>query len=107
MLRDLRIWARALALGTLLTPATQAQRLKWIPTSPSPGTPRYGLHITNFAGIIGHDGDLPGFQSFMGYVPARDATIVVLANVYPDLDCRGPADEIVKLIAGRLKLFGP
>lgn len=106
-LRDLRIWSRALALGTLLTPATQAQRLQWIPTSSSPGAPRYGLHITNFAGIIGHDGALPGFQSFMGYVPARDVTIVVLANVYPDLDCGGPADEIVKLIAGKLKLFSP
>lgn len=106
-LRDLKIWARALVLGTLLTPATQAQRLQFLPTDPSPAAPGYGLHITNFAGIIGHDGALPGFQSFAGYNPAKDATIVVLANLYPDNDCGAPADEIVKLIGKKLQLFGP
>ena len=103
-LHDLTIWARALALGTLLTPETQAERLQWVQTGPPPA-PLYGLHITNFNGIIGHDGALPGFQSFVGYVPDKDATIIVLANLYPDLNCGGPADQIAKIIAGELHLF--
>jgi D-alanyl-D-alanine carboxypeptidase len=105
-LRDLRIWARALGLGTLLTPATRAQRLQGVPTGP-PGAPLYGLQITNFGGVIGHDGALPGYQSFMGYVPAKNTTIVVLANVYTDLKCGGPADAIVKVIGKKIQLFGP
>jgi D-alanyl-D-alanine carboxypeptidase len=103
-LPDLKIWARALAIGTLLTPTTQAERLDWVPTGPPPA-PRYGLHITDFAGVIGHDGALPGYQSFMGYLPARDATLVVLANVFPDAECGSPADEIAKVILRQLQLL--
>jgi D-alanyl-D-alanine carboxypeptidase len=104
-LRDLLIWARALALGTLLKPQTQAERLQWVDTGPPPA-PQYGLHITNFAGILGHDGALPGYQSFMGYVPSMDATLVVLTNVFPDLTCNGPADVIARRIAALLQLIG-
>ena len=42
----------------------------------------YGLGIIDFAGMIGHAGDLPGFSSFVGYDPQKHATIVVLANNY-------------------------
>lgn len=105
-LADLKIWARALAKGTLLSPATQAQRLQALPMAP-PAPFAYGLNVANLGGIIGHDGALPGFQSFVGYVPARDATIVVLANLYPDNTCKGPADEIVKLVARKLQLMSP
>jgi D-alanyl-D-alanine carboxypeptidase len=106
-LHDLKIWARALAAGTLLTPATQAQRLQFLPIGPSPNAPGYGLNIANYAGLIGHDGNLPGFSSFMGYIPGKDATIVLLANLYPDNTCKGPTDEIVKLIGKKLRLFSP
>jgi D-alanyl-D-alanine carboxypeptidase len=103
-LQDLIVWARALATGALLSPATQAERLKGVPTGPPPA-PDYGLHITNFFGFIGHDGNVPGFSSFMAYEPIRDITIVVLANVYPDGHCDAPADTIVKLIFQELDLL--
>jgi D-alanyl-D-alanine carboxypeptidase len=105
-MKDLTVWARALATGVLLTPATQAERLTFVATGPPPA-PQYGLHITNFFGMIGHDGALPGFQSFMAYLPSRDATIVVLANVFPDAQCGSPADSIVKVIIQELGLLGP
>jgi len=103
-LKDLIVWARALATGALLSPETQAERLKWVPTGPPPA-PGYGLHITNFFGFIGHDGNLPGFSSFMAYDSTRDITIVVLANVYSDAHCEAPADTIVKLIFRELGLL--
>jgi hypothetical protein len=43
----------------------------------------------------------------MAYDPARDATIVVLANVYTDAHCGGPADSIVMLIIQELGSLGP
>jgi D-alanyl-D-alanine carboxypeptidase len=105
-LQDLTVWARALATGALLSPATQAERLQGVPVGPPPA-PEYGLHITNFFGLIGHDGNLPGFSSFIAHDPARDITIVVLANVYTDAHCGGPTDSIVMLLIQELGLLGP
>ncbi|MEU3792279.1 serine hydrolase domain-containing protein [Streptomyces fructofermentans] len=77
-LRDMRTWARVVATGALLSPETQAERLK---TGPSdiPGT-GYGLGIFNVQGWIGHNGSLPGYESLTVYLPEARATMVVLLN---------------------------
>ncbi|WP_330300995.1 serine hydrolase domain-containing protein [Streptomyces sp. NBC_00503] len=76
-LADLRTWARVLATGELLTPATQAQRLKVIQALPDAG---YGLGIFKIAGWVGHNGSLPGYGSLTVYLPESKATMVVLLN---------------------------
>ncbi|MDX3534601.1 serine hydrolase, partial [Streptomyces sp. MB09-01] len=77
-LENLRSWARTLATGTLLTPATQAQRLK----TTSVGIPGagYGLGLFNVQGWIGHNGSLPGYESLGVYLPQEQATLVVILN---------------------------
>ncbi|MCX5377296.1 serine hydrolase [Streptomyces sp. NBC_00091] len=77
-LEDLRSWAKTLATGTLLTPATQAERLK----TTSIGIPGagYGLGIFNVQGWIGHNGSLPGYESLGVYLPEEQATLVVILN---------------------------
>jgi D-alanyl-D-alanine carboxypeptidase len=101
-LHDLKIWARALATGTLLRAATQKERLSWIPIGASPAAAKYGLAITNIHGFLGHNGQLPGFQSFMGYLPQKGATIVVLTNLYAAPDGSGPADQLAAIIMKEL-----
>lgn len=77
-LQDLRSWSRTLATGTLLTPATQAERLKTSPVGiPGAG---YGLGIFDVQGWIGHNGSLPGYESLAVYLPEAQATLVVLLN---------------------------
>ncbi|KOU64477.1 serine hydrolase domain-containing protein [Streptomyces sp. IGB124] len=76
-LSDLRSWAKTVATGTLLKPATQAERLKVVPSLPGAG---YGLGIFNVQGWIGHNGSLPGYQSLTVYLPGPQATLVVLLN---------------------------
>ncbi|MET9466172.1 serine hydrolase domain-containing protein [Streptomyces sp. NPDC006544] len=77
-LQDLRSWSRTLATGTLLTPATQAQRLKTSPVGiPGAG---YGLGIFDVQGWIGHNGSLPGYESLAVYLPGARATLVGLLN---------------------------
>ncbi|WP_338492102.1 MULTISPECIES: serine hydrolase domain-containing protein [unclassified Streptomyces] len=77
-LQDLRTWAGVVATGTLLTPKTQAERLKVYPTDiPGAG---YGLGIFNIQGWIGHNGSLPGYESLTIYLPEPRATLVVLLN---------------------------
>ncbi|MER8047226.1 serine hydrolase domain-containing protein [Streptomyces sp. NPDC094032] len=77
-LRDLRRWAEIVATGRLLSPETQAQRLKTLPTG-FPGT-TYGLGILNTNGWIGHNGSLPGYETVTVYLPERKATLVVILN---------------------------
>ncbi|MFF0473397.1 serine hydrolase domain-containing protein [Streptomyces sp. NPDC004284] len=77
-LQDLRTWARVVATGTLLTPKTQAERLRTYPSGvPGAG---YGLGIFDIQGWIGHNGSLPGYESLTIYLPEAKATLVVLLN---------------------------
>jgi D-alanyl-D-alanine carboxypeptidase len=97
---ELLRWAPALAKGTLLKPATQAQRLQWV----GGGGVQYGLAIFNVQGYLGHNGELPGFQSFMGYNPANGVTLVVLTNLTsgPQPERPGPADAIARALIPKL-----
>ncbi|MFJ6798973.1 serine hydrolase domain-containing protein [Streptomyces sp. NPDC091268] len=77
-LEDLHRWASVLADGTLLTPETQAQRLKTKPTGIEGAG--YGMGIFDIQGWIGHNGSLPGYQSLTIHLPGPDATLVLLTN---------------------------
>ncbi|MFE5769619.1 serine hydrolase domain-containing protein [Streptomyces sp. NPDC056485] len=85
-LDDLHTWAPALADGRLLTPATQAERLRTLPIGVVPGA-SYGLGILDFNGWLGHNGELPGYETIAAQLPAEKATLVVLVN--SDIDYRG------------------
>lgn len=104
-LQDLRIWVKALATGELLSPETQKERLSYVSPAPSPEV-NYGLAVADFSGFIGHDGQIPGYNSFMGYQPEKDATIIVLTNLYSAPDGNAPATEITKLIIQELASTG-
>ncbi|MCY0960079.1 serine hydrolase domain-containing protein [Streptomyces sp. H27-H5] len=84
-LDDLHTWAPALADGTLLTKETQAERLKT--RSVGVAGASYGLGILDFNGWLGHNGELPGYESIAAQLPAEDATLVVLVNT--DIDYKG------------------
>ena len=94
-MRDLRVWARTVATGTLpdrtplIGPALQRQRLRALPTTvPGAG---YGLGIFDVNGWIGHNGSLPGYESLSVYLPSAKATLVVLLNTDIRHDGQEPA----------------
>ncbi|MFJ3909533.1 serine hydrolase domain-containing protein [Streptomyces vinaceus] len=76
-LEDLKTWTKVMATGTLLKPATQAERLKVVEALPGTG---YGLGIFNVQGWIGHNGSLPGYQALAVYLPEAKATLAVMLN---------------------------
>ncbi|MFB0629359.1 serine hydrolase domain-containing protein [Streptomyces sp. AB3(2024)] len=88
-LEDLRAWVPALVGGKLLDPATQAQRMRLRPT----GVPdvSYGLGIAEFSGWVGHNGELPGYETIAVGLPGNEGalrgTLVVLVN--SDIDRGG------------------
>ncbi|MCX4094633.1 serine hydrolase domain-containing protein [Nocardia sp. alder85J] len=94
---DLATYVRALVGGTTLLDARlqQARLDSAAPLDPlDPTANRYGLALESFGPMLGHDGAIPGFQTFMGYDPVRDVTIVVLCTVRDGPAGGRPANEI-------------
>ncbi|MCY0956794.1 serine hydrolase domain-containing protein [Streptomyces sp. H27-H5] len=89
-LQDLRSWAKTVATGTLLKPATQAQRLKTQPIGVIPGA-SYGLGIFDVQGWIGHNGSIPGYETLTVYLPEGDATMVIELNTDVTVDGQEPS----------------
>lgn len=84
-LDDLQVWLHELNEGSLLSEATQKERMAFTPVELAPGSPEfgYGLGIANYDGMVGHDGSIFGYQGFIGHVPETGTSIIVLANVSP------------------------
>ncbi|MCC9706760.1 beta-lactamase family protein [Streptomyces sp. MNU76] len=95
-LRDLRRWAEVVATGTLLSPRTQAERLRMLPTG-FPGTD-YGLGIFESGGWIGHNGSIPGYQSVTVHLPERRATLVLLLNTDVTYQGQEPSSLVARAI---------
>lgn len=60
----------------------------------------YGLALAKFGPMFGHDGTLPGYQSFMGHDPDRDETLIVASNLSASPDGKLTANEIAMLVLG-------
>ncbi|ASN51311.1 serine hydrolase [Sinomonas sp. R1AF57] len=97
---ELATWVEALGSGRLLSADMQRTRMESIQmTQPNAG---YGMNIAQFGAMYGHTGELPGYNSFMGYDPANRVTLVTWANLAPLPDNRAPATELAKLVIGKL-----
>jgi len=83
-LDDMRIWAKALAEGTLLTPEIQEMRLEMISTAGGigPEYDSYGLGIGELSGWLGHTGAYFGYQNLVMYDSATDQTVVIYTNLF-------------------------
>jgi D-alanyl-D-alanine carboxypeptidase len=102
---DLATYVKALVGGGLLDEKTQKIRLDSIqPTDPAnPGAAGYGLNIARFGPyVMGHDGQLPGFMTFMGYDPQAENTIIVATNLATVPAGEGSALVLAKAIIGTL-----
>jgi D-alanyl-D-alanine carboxypeptidase len=81
---DLAVWVPALLSGATLSPELAAERMEMAPMDPSmPELGGYGLAIANLGGLIGHNGQLPGYSSLAVAEPESGLTIIVLTNLYP------------------------
>ena len=104
--QDMKTYVEALVDGGLLNAATQKIRLDSL--TPPPGSPagaaQYGLGIAKFGPLIGHDGQIPGYMTFMGHDPDTGLTIVIGTNLATVPTGEGSALQILK---GLLPIFYP
>ena len=81
---DLATWVKALGSEGVLSPELQQKRLDSVaPANDSlpAGSAEYGWGVAKFGTFYGHTGELPGFNSFMGYDPENDVTLIVWSNL--------------------------
>lgn len=110
---DLATWMRALVGGKLLDADFQKQWLE-SPEAPVPGEAamqKYGYGILTLTWgpntIYYHEGEMPGYQSFMGRDPANDVTLVIWTNLTLDLDGVATANTLMVKILDEIYATSP
>ena len=98
---DLLKATKPLAAGTLLNEKARKDLHAWVATT-EPGL-RYGFCLADYRGWQGHFGDVPGFSAFIGYLPERDTTLVVLANLSNNKDGSVPANQLRNVVIKQLE----
>lgn len=71
---DMKIWAKVVAEGRLLSEQTKAERFKWVDD-------HYGFCVMKVGNWIGHSGTISGYNSHVFYNADKKITIVILVNM--------------------------
>ena len=110
---DLATWIQALVGGRVLNADTQR---RWL-GSPQPEDPKkpdgqqYGYGITQLRWgankLYFHGGEMPGFNSFMGYDPASKMTLVVWTNLTISLDGNVTANALMLKVLDQIYVKSP
>jgi D-alanyl-D-alanine carboxypeptidase len=79
-LHDMRIWARALSSGQLLSEETRRERFASALPMDEQKHAVYGLGAFDEGGWIGHSGSMPGFQTVVFGLPQKQTTLVFFIN---------------------------
>jgi D-alanyl-D-alanine carboxypeptidase len=124
---DLLVYGRALGTGKgLLSPEQQSERLDSFVSDVPPlnqpplkGDLAYGIGLGKDHGWVGHNGEIPGFNTYLFYHPELDAVVVVEVNsdissgncpkdvptmseLPQSVPCELPADRIFEALADAL-----
>lgn len=110
---DLAIWIRALVGGKIFNADHQRQ---WL-TSPEPEDPskplgqKYGYGIAQMTfgpnSVYFHGGEMPGYNSFMGYDPVNDVTLVIWTSLTVSLDGLPTANTLMLKMLDRIYTVSP
>ncbi|MEU8006350.1 serine hydrolase domain-containing protein [Catellatospora sp. NPDC049111] len=97
---DLTKYVTAMVGGGLLDAKTQQTRMDSILPIGAPGPIEvgYGLAIVRFGPLYGHDGQIPGYNSFMAHDPVRKDTVIVLTSLFAGADGKQPANQMAMAI---------
>jgi D-alanyl-D-alanine carboxypeptidase len=102
---DLATWMKALVSGKVFSSEYHRQWLASLQAE-DPGVPDgqkygYGISYQRFgpkAAMYYHGGELPGFNSFMGYDPDNDVALVIWTNLTLSPDGRTTAQAMLPII---------
>jgi len=110
---DLDVWIRALVGGKLFNADYQLQWLGSLePQDPSkPLGQKYGYGISQITfgpnTMYFHGGEMPGYNSFMGYDPINDVTLIIWTSLTISLDGRLTANAIMLKMLDQIYTVSP
>ena len=110
---DLAIWMRALVGGKVFDANTQRQWLDSLePEDPGkPAGQKYGYGISQISfgpnRVYFHGGEMPGYNSFMGYDPVNDVTLVIWTSLTISLDGKPTANAIMLKMLDQIYTVSP
>jgi D-alanyl-D-alanine carboxypeptidase len=110
---DLAIWMRALVGGKLFDANYQRQWLDSLepqdPTKPLGQKYGYGISQTTFGpnSMYFHGGEMPGYNSFMGYDPVNDVTLIIWTSLTISLDGQPTANTIMLKMLDQIYTVSP
>ena len=106
---DLATWIRALASGKVFNAEYQQQWLHSLqaedpddPTGSSTATASPISASAPNASMYYHGGELPGFNSFMGYDPDNDVTLVIWTNLTLSPDGKTTANALLPTVLNEI-----
>ncbi|WP_396899552.1 serine hydrolase domain-containing protein [Mycolicibacterium sp.] len=102
---DLATWIRALVTGKVFDAERQQQWLHSLrpefPDHPEGQQYGYGISYQRFgpnAAMYYHGGEMPGFNSFMGFDPDNDVALVIWTNLTLSADGRTTANALLPTV---------
>jgi D-alanyl-D-alanine carboxypeptidase len=110
---DLAVWIKALVSGQVLNAEYQQRWLESLrPEDPSkPEGQQYGYGIARMHwgpnALYFHGGETPGFNSFMGYDPTNQVTLVVWTNLTVALDGSPTANALMLEVLDQIYVVSP
>jgi D-alanyl-D-alanine carboxypeptidase len=110
---DLANWMRALVGGELFDADHRRQWLDSLePEDPSkPDGQKYGYGISQITfgpnSVYFHGGEMPGYNSFMGYDPVNDVTLVIWTNLTLSLDGQPTANALMLKMLDQIYTVSP
>jgi D-alanyl-D-alanine carboxypeptidase len=110
---DLAIWIRALVGGKVFNADTQRQWFDSLePEDPSkPGGQKYGYGIAELSfgpnQVYFHGGEMPGYNSFMGYDPVNDVTLIIWTNLTISLEGQPTANSLMVKMLDKIYAISP
>src|SRR5262245_53007425 len=110
---DLAVWIRALVGGKLFEADYQRRWLDSLepedPTKPLGQKYGYGISQITFGpnSMYFHGGEMPGYNSFMGYDPVNDVTLVIWTSLTISLDGRPTANTLMLKMLDQIYTVSP
>ena len=106
---DVEKWIRALVSGKVFGADYQHQWLDSVqaedPKNPEGQKYGYGISYQRFsptAAMYYHGGEMPGFNSFMGYDPDNDVTLIIWTNLTLSPDGRTTAQAMLPIMLNQI-----
>ncbi len=111
--RDLATWIQALVTGHMLNAEYQRRWLDSVrledPNKPEGQKYGYGIAQLHWGpnAIYFHGGETPGYNSFIGYDPANQVTLVVWTNLAVSLDEMPTANALMLKVLDQIYVVSP